>query len=309
VSSVPNSSASFRHEALLYGGEEEFVASTAAFLREGADRGEPALVVVGARKLGLLREELGADAEGVHFADMAHVGHNPARIIPAWREFVAAHGAPGVRLRGIGEPVYPERSADELVECQRHESLLNLAFADAGSFWLVCPYDTRALPDEVLAEARRSHPFVDEQPSPGYVGADAIAAPFERPLPPPPADAVELQVAVEALGAMRHLVAERAAALGLDREREFDFVLSVNEIATNSLEHGAGPVTLLLWRNGSGVVCELRDQGRFVDPLAGRRAPTPDDPRGRGLWIANQLCDLVQIRTSALGTTVRIHVA
>ena len=78
---------------------------------------------------------------------MAHVGHNPARIIPAWHEFVAQHAAPGVRLRGIGEPIFPERSADELVECQRHESLLNLAFADADAFWLVCPYDTQLAPD------------------------------------------------------------------------------------------------------------------------------------------------------------------
>jgi anti-sigma regulatory factor (Ser/Thr protein kinase) len=28
---------------------------------------------------------------------------------------------------------------------------------------------------------------------------------------------------------------------------------------------------------------------------------------GRGLWIANQLCDLVQIRSSAAGSVVRMH--
>jgi anti-sigma regulatory factor (Ser/Thr protein kinase) len=213
-----------------------------------------------------------------------------------------------VRVRGIGEPIFPGHGADELVECRRHESLLNLAFAEADDFWLVCPYDTTALPDDVLAEARRSHPFVSET-SAGSPGVDAIAAPFGQPLPDPPAGAVSLQVTVAGLGAMRHLVADHARALGLPREREFDFVLAVNEVATNSLEHGDGPVTLRLWRNGAGVVCELRDRGRFEYSLAGRRAPTPDDPRGRGLWIANQLCDLVQIRSSADGTVVRVHAA
>jgi anti-sigma regulatory factor (Ser/Thr protein kinase) len=313
VTTVPDSTPQFRHEALFYDGEDEFVAATAAFVREGVDRGEPALVVVGTRKLERLREELGP-IERVQFADMGVVGQNPARIIPAWHAFVAAHAAPGVGLRGVGEPIFPERSAAELVECQRHESLLNLAFARADAFWLVCPYDVAALPPEVLREARRSHPFFvaahgSHEDSSLYEGLDAIAAPFGKPLPAPPEGTLVLEVTLDGLGAMRHLIRRRALELGLPREREFDFVLTVNEIATNSLEHGEGPVTLRLWRAEAGVVCDLHDHGSFDDPLAGRRAPTPDNPRGRGLWIANQLCDLVQIRSSAHGTTVRVHVS
>jgi anti-sigma regulatory factor (Ser/Thr protein kinase) len=177
----------------------------------------------------------------------------------------------------------------------------------------MCPYDVRSLPPDVLDEARRSHPFVDghghHDAGPGYAGLDTIAAPFVAPLADPPPDAVALQLSVEGLGAMRHLVAERAAQLGLDADRQFDFVLAVNEIATNSLEHGTGSASLLLWRNGSAILAEIRDEGRFDDPLAGRRPPAIDDPRGRGLWIANQLCDLVQIRSTPHGTAVRVHVA
>lgn len=29
--------------------------------------------------------------------------------------------------------------------------------------------------------------------------------------------------------------------------------------------------------------------------------------RGRGLWLANEMCDLVQIRSSAHGTVIRVH--
>ena len=303
----------FRHEALFYAGADDFVVALAPFLRDGAVRGDPALVVVSADRIDRLRRELGTDGDAIEFADMADVGQNPARIIPAWHDFVARNAAPGVRLRGVGEPIFPERSTDELVECQRHESLLNLAFAEADAFWLMCPYDTRALPPAVLEEACRSHPFVtsehvhDHQAI--YEGVEAIAAPFTTPLAAPPPGAVALELSPGSLGAMRHLVGDRLAELGLDAARRYDFVLAVNEVATNGLEHGAGEATLLLWHSGSTVVCEIRDHGRFVDPLAGRRAPTPDHPRGRGLWIANQLCDLVQIRSSAAGTAVRIHLA
>src|SRR3989442_10213114 len=82
------------------------------------------------------------------------------------------------------------RSGAELVECQRHESLLNLAFADAQML-LLCPYDTSALGTAVVEEARRSHPCVlngtTEHHSHVYRGADAVAAPFDVPLPAPSA--------------------------------------------------------------------------------------------------------------------------
>src|SRR3954447_20215448 len=88
----------FRHEALLYAGDDEFVERVGGFVREGVEHGEPSLVVVAAPKIDRLREELGAEAEAVRFADMQQVGLNPARIIPAWQRFVSSH-APDVPLR------------------------------------------------------------------------------------------------------------------------------------------------------------------------------------------------------------------
>jgi len=41
--------------------------------------------------------------------------------------------------------------------------------------------------------------------------------------------------------------------------------------------------------------------------LAGRVRPSVAQPNGRGLWLVNQLCDLVQLRTLADGTVVRVH--
>jgi len=84
-------------------------------------------------------------------------------------------------------------------------------------------------------------------------------------------------------------------------------VMAVNEAATNSLQHGGGSGTLRTWSEVDRVVCEVADRGRFAAPLAGRVRPGSDTAPGRGLWLANQLCDLVQVRTSRHGTTVRLH--
>ena len=100
-------------------------------------------------------------------------GANPACIIPAWREFVDEHAAASRALRGIGEPIWPDRTSAELVECQRHESLLNLAFAGTRSFHLLCPYDTEALDAAVIEEATAQPSRRGERPRPRG----------ERPLP------------------------------------------------------------------------------------------------------------------------------
>ena len=99
----------YRHEALLYSGIAEFLAGTTSFIRRAVHAGEPILVVVSRPKIAMLREELGAGAGRVSFADMAEVGGNPGRIIAAWRAFVQAH-AGASQVWGIGEPVYPGRS-------------------------------------------------------------------------------------------------------------------------------------------------------------------------------------------------------
>jgi anti-sigma regulatory factor (Ser/Thr protein kinase) len=305
---------SFRHEALLYAGEDAFVTETSAFIRAGIEAEEPTLVVVSAQKIDRLREELGAEAAHVAFADMSDVGANPARIIPAWQEFVGGRPAPGTRVRGIGEPIDPSRGMDELVESQRHESLLNLAFADARAFWLLCLYDTQALEPAVIAEAFRSHPHVTggggAVVSSQYRGLDEIAAPFRAPLSEPSADAARLAFGDESdLAEVRRFVVAELARRGVAGERRGDLTIVVNEIASNSLRHGSGDGELAIWTADRRVVCDIRDGGRFDDPLADRRPPTADRPGGRGLWMANQLCDLVQVRSFDSGTVVRLHLA
>jgi anti-sigma regulatory factor (Ser/Thr protein kinase) len=35
----------------------------------------------------------------------------------------------------------------------------------------------------------------------------------------------------------------------------------------------------------------------------------PSQEGGRGLWMANQVCDLVRIRSGATGTAIRLHMS
>jgi anti-sigma regulatory factor (Ser/Thr protein kinase) len=304
-------SGGFRHEALLYTGEIDFVRWTSSFVRDGIEAGEPILVVVGAEKIADLRDELGSQSNAVRFADMVDVGRNPARIIPAWRAFVEEHAEVGQPLRGVGEPIWAARGAAELVECERHEALLNLAFAEARAFWLLCPYDTRSLAPSVVEEAHRNHPFVWDGGGHRRTGEfrtlREIAEPFDAPLPDAPSGAEEMRFTMNDLAGVRASVERHADRSGLDPSRAADLVLAVNEIVTNSVRHGGGAGVLQMWQTDDSLVGEIRDLGHIDRPLLGREQPTLDQSSGFGLWIANQVCDLVQIRTFPEGSVVRLH--
>jgi anti-sigma regulatory factor (Ser/Thr protein kinase) len=303
----------FRHEALLYAGQADFVDRTSSFIRDAVRADEPILVAVSADKIEVLRSELGGDADKVRFADMAELGRNPAQIIPAWREFVAEQAEGGRRFRGVGEPIWAERSAEELVECHRHESLLNLAFAEAPAWWLVCPYDTTSLEPTVIEEAGRTHPFVVEsgmrRVSALYRGLAAAAAPFDDPLPEPRDRPEEMTFEMERLRSLRGFVSQNAEAHGLDSTRTAELVLAVNEVATNSLRHAGGSGVLRMWRNAGSLICEVRDRGHIEDPMVGRWRPNTDQTVGFGLWLVNALCDLVQVRSFPTGSVLRLHMA
>lgn len=301
----------FSHQALFYAGAEEFLAATVPFVTEAVERSEPVLVAVTQLRERALKTELG-DAGGlVQFAEMEKLGRNPARIIPAWQRFVETHANPTHPVRGIGEPIWNGRTSAELGECRRHEALLNLAFADAPAWELLCPYDISTLDEETLQGARHTHPHLREpggalRDSDDYLPPHAAPTPFAGELPEPDKATFQMRFGCERLAVVRQLLASHANSAGIAPERTSDLVLAVNELAANSVRYGGGSGTLRVWRSEAALVCEIRDAGRMSDPLAGRCDPTPVQLSGRGLWLANQLCDLVQIRSGERGTVVRV---
>ena len=300
---------SFRHEAFLYSGDEQFLAGATAFVRGALEAGEAVLVAVVEARATLLRDALGRDAERVGFLEIGTVGRNPARIIPAWQDWVDRHAFDARGLRGIGEPGWAGRTPSEVVECQLHEQLLNTAFDDGPGWWLLCPYDVAVLPASVIESAHSSHPGIVTDdvrwPSAGYrnaaSGYDAMAG---EPLEEPSGPVREFSFDLSSLGEVRDRVAQFAEPVG-GRTAD-DAVLVVSELAANSIKYGGGAGTLRLWRDGLSLVCEVRDDGVIVDALAGRRRPSVTTRGKAGLWMANQVCDLLQIRSApGTGTVVR----
>jgi anti-sigma regulatory factor (Ser/Thr protein kinase) len=301
----------FHHEALLYRGEDGFLRGTLPFIAEALACEEPLMIAVSDARAALLEEALGDDAERALFVNMRLLWRNPARIIPAWREFVSEHALDGRPLRGIGEPVWPGRSEAELDECARHESLLNVAFAGGPDWRLLCPYDLETLDPAAIAAARLTHPWLAHdgisRRNDAYRSPECARGPFAGSLPAPAREPEELAFTANGLAALRMLVYKRAAAAGVEQEPSEDFVLAVNELATNSVQHGGGGGTLAIWTEPGALVGEVRDRGHIDDQLVGRRSPPVDQHGGRGLWLVNHLCDLVQTRSTPNGTVVRVR--
>lgn len=301
---------SFRHEALFYEGSDDFVEWAVPFLQDGVAEGDAMLVVVDDLKIRRLTGALGLDASAVDFRPMPAVGRNPARIISAWTGFVEDQAATGRGLRGIGEPVWPERNAIEMDECFRHEQLLNVAFAGPGRWTLVCPYDSTTLSAPVLDQASRSHPVVRRgavvQDSAEYDGLDRCRS-HEGELPEPTGPVLEIQFSsADAIRSLRLACESQATRSGV-ADRAPDIGLALTEVATNSLRYGGGHGRARMWSDELGFCCEVSDEGHITDPLAGRRSPRLFETGGRGLWLANQMCDVVQIRSAPGRTVVRLR--
>ncbi len=295
------------HLAYLYDDERDYLACLSDFVQAGLRNAEPVFVAVPGHRAAPLRERFGAESPLLRYGAMTETGRNPARLIPELYAFVEEH--PGQRVRYIGESVWPGRSDAELCEAARHEALLNLAFA-AASVSIMCPYDVRGLAAPVVGRVQRTHPEVMQagqtQPAASYAGQGVIPAECDDPLSAPPTDAQTLGYATS-LREVRDLVARHGAALSMAADRITNLVIAVGEITANTLRHTRAGGTFWVWHTGEEIICQVQDQGWITDPLAGRKRRSPEDS-GHGLWVVNQMCDLVEIRSSnAAGTIIRLH--
>jgi anti-sigma regulatory factor (Ser/Thr protein kinase) len=299
----------FDHPALFYRTADEYLAGTVAFITAGLDAQQPVMVAVPGANLDLIRRGLGPAADRVQLRDMSVAGRNPGRILPGvLLAFAGAH--PGQRVWIIGEPIWPGRTEVEYPACAQHEALINAAFSGRDAA-ILCPYDVTHLDQQVIDDAYRTHPVIAEdaarRQSPGYGDPAVVAAAFNRPLPRPPDEAATIGIDTATLAVMRKFLTDLAGAAGLDADRVIDLAMAVNELATNTLEHGGGEGTLAIWPENGHLVCQISDAGYIGDPLAGRIPAPPDQVRGRGLVLVNQVCDLVRIHTVPGATTIRLQ--
>ena len=132
---------------------------------------------------------------------------------------------------------------------------------------------------------------------------DGLRAEF----PLAPLHAERLDFGLDDLHDIRSLVATGASAGGLEPGRVSDLVVAASELAANSILHGGGRGLATVWDDGESVFVEVADAGTIVDPHVGQVRPDPGAESGRGLYIANQLCDQVSIDSTATGTRIRLR--
>ncbi|HEX6208624.1 MAG TPA: sensor histidine kinase [Actinomycetota bacterium] len=286
------------HPVLFYADEDEFIAGTVPFLRRGIENDEVVFVAARPDYLESVRVELGSDASAAIWKN-THVWHSHhASRLRAFYELVS--GAPrGARLRLVGEPVWPERP-EEVREWQRYESALNAVLAPFPVS-LLCLYDAASLDPEIVETAGRTHPGDRYEEPDSFLRA-------HRADPSSPPRTAEVVEQVRDPAPARGLALDRAIRAGVDPDAAVGLSIAVNEILTNALLHGGGDARLSLWREGASFVCQVEDEGPGIaDPLAGYRPPA-HRTGGRGLWLARQLVDLMEILPVEVGAAVRLCV-
>jgi transcriptional regulator with XRE-family HTH domain len=150
----------FEHRLLTYGSDEDYLEAAIPYVTEGLERSEPVLVVTTPPQISLVRDALEVRSDDVEFADSAEWYGSLPGALSRYRAFVKQKFEAGAAwIRVVGDPVWAARSGAEITAWFRYESLVNLAFASAPAT-IVCPYDTRSVPPEVVADARRTHPEV-----------------------------------------------------------------------------------------------------------------------------------------------------
>jgi anti-sigma regulatory factor (Ser/Thr protein kinase) len=105
---------------------------------------------------------------------------------------------------------------------------------------------------------------------------------------------------------VRVAVGQFARECGLSDGRVDDLVLAADELATNSVRYGGGSGAVLMWADADAVVTEFTDGGTIAAPLVGRLRPAVHSYGGRGIFLVNQVTDLVQIRSGPSSTRVRV---
>ena len=296
------------HGAMPYSSPADLAGLLVGPVSAAVTAGDLVMAVLDDETEQLLRTELGDSADGVEF------------LLPG-----SVHTAPGFTTavrwtRSVGRVTRSDGRAfivgQQLLDLSGHGDdywtrlCLGVEVAGAGlPLTVLCPFHDD--PGE-WARVRATHPVLDagsDRPGhnpdyrPPHEVLEELAPLVRSELGPPSA---ELAFRATDLGRLRHLTSELAERGGLSSDRTADAVLAVNELASNSVEHGPGAGVLRLWVNGhSGLVAEVTDRGRLTDSFPGMVRPSTSGSRGRGLWLASELCDVMEVWNDD-GTVIRV---
>jgi anti-sigma regulatory factor (Ser/Thr protein kinase) len=296
-----------RHDAFVYDSDDEFVGRMATFLEEGLEEGGSAVAVTTRSNGAMLRDALGSACEQVAFVDRDAWYVRPATTIAAYHTTLgglARSGAPSIHM--VAEIQFGPTPVEwnEWITC---EAIFNRALAGHPA-WMVCPYDARVLPEQVIEGAWRTHPEVIGEARPAFL-------PFDEPenvvraLAPQHERLSQLRVVPAGDGpiAFRERLAAEMAAVKVPQTKALNMLVAANEVVDNAVEHAGGLEMMRVGLVEGRFVCEITDRGPgFDDPMAGYLPPDPEHGRGTGLWTARQLTSRLELMPSADGLTVRL---
>jgi anti-sigma regulatory factor (Ser/Thr protein kinase) len=299
-----SSECALRHNAFVFASDDEYVARSLAFLRDGLAAGEGCVVANTRDGIALMRDALGADADRVTFLDVSATYSRPARALAAYYGAFRERLRTAPSVRAVAS-VQVGPAPGEWEEWAAYEAITNLAYSHLP-VWALCTYDARGLPDPVLESVWRTHP---EVLSDGWRESERFEDPREmvRTLTPEPEPLPELRSfqAGDDLERFREQLARELVVEGVPEAKALDMLVAGTEVAANALRHGAGIDQVRVGRAEGRFVCEVVDCGAgFDDPVAGYLAPR--EGVGTGLWVARQLSWKVESFDSPDGFTVRV---
>lgn len=151
----------FEHRVLPYRSDRELLDAAIPFFTEGSDRSEALLAVMPKAGIKLLGDALGPSPD-VEFVDSADWYPSPGAALDRYRAFMNERfGAGATWIRIVGEIPLQGRSPERIGAWTRYESIINLVFASSPAT-IVCSYDTRSLPADVVDKAGSTHPTIEE---------------------------------------------------------------------------------------------------------------------------------------------------
>jgi anti-sigma regulatory factor (Ser/Thr protein kinase) len=300
------------HRALVYSEPSELVARGGAYLRDGLEAGELVLAIAPLEVLDRLREELGADSGAVDLIDVsaffARLGRGFAELTRLLDDYA---DPPNASVRLLWEHPLEGRLPLEARAYLRYEAAINVTLAPFAAS-ILCAYDGARLPDDIVSDARRTHPELLEADGPRRSESFTDPAAFLRGRRERgravAGEGYVISDLIDLAGA-RSFVRAKARRAGLQDEALADLLVAATEVAGNALLHGDPPRELRMGVEDGLLMCHVSDSGPGMrEPFAGFTIPEAGALSGHGLWVANQLCDLVDIATGRGGTDVGLYV-
>lgn len=302
----------FAHVGVLYASDEQLRDLLSPYLAEALRHREHLLVVISEPAERVLRDALGEAADRVQWGGSGLSDNRLGRMFATFGDYLAQWRGAGVPTRVIGE-LGSDLSPERLGQYLRYMSMACEIYGAYG-YPMLFLWDERRYSPEVLAHVRAVHPRLLGG------GGMIINAEYREPIDyltantaPAPAAPVDLDLDVrldsaDGLAELRRRLRSWGTTTELSDGDTDDIIIAVDEIATNALEHGQPPARIRGWSTADAVFVRVDDHGRTGIPATtGYVRPPTDARRGRGIWMARHLADVLTTHNGPSGTTVALR--